>query len=167
MLVEDGVVINAKVQDNSFCLSCHATHGPFSDITPEMVADIDDEETALTIGGIVSKHTNHPYGPDRMMGLSNCVDCHMPKIAKSAINYDIRPHTFEAIPPTKTLDFQAEGGMPNSCAVSCHSDKVNSFGFGLDPTISAWNEPFDVNTADQLSIYYGPGGLWWEPAEEE
>ena len=33
------------------------------------------------------------------------------KIQKSAINYDIHAHTFEAIPPSKTLDFQAMGGM--------------------------------------------------------
>ena len=154
-------------KENRLCLSCHATHGPFSEVTVDMVANIDDPEVIKDIGAIVSAHSNHPYGPERVMGLSNCVDCHMPKIAKSAINYDIRSHTFEAIPPTSTLVTQAEGGMPNSCAVSCHSQKVNTFGFGLDPSISTWDGPFDVDTATELEVYFGPGGLWYDLPEDE
>lgn len=166
-LVEDGVPLAVKVDDNSFCLSCHATHGAFSDVTVDMVANINDPEVIKDIGAIVAAHSNHPYGPDRVMGLSNCVDCHMPMIAKSAINYDIRSHTFEVISPTKTLVTQDEKGMPNSCAVSCHGQKVNTFGFGLDPAIGTWNAPFDVDTATELEEYYGPDGLWYQLPEEE
>ncbi len=166
-MVEDDVVLSVKVEDNSFCLSCHATHGPFSDVTVEMVANIDDPEVIKDLGAIITAHSNHPYAPERMMGLSNCVDCHMPFTAKSAINYDVRSHTFEALAPTLTLVTQEDGGMPSSCAVSCHSDKVNSFGFGIDPNIGNWSEPFDVDTATELERYFGPGGIWYDYHDED
>jgi hypothetical protein len=78
-------------------------------------------------------------------------------------------HTFEAISPTKTLMYQAEGGMPNSCAVRCHGFLVNSFGEGLDPNPnnSVWNEAFDRNLARDLQRYFGPGGLWWDTDHDE
>ena len=40
---EDGeeIVIPTENDNNSLCLACHATHGPFADITPSMVADIE------------------------------------------------------------------------------------------------------------------------------
>ncbi len=166
-IVDDGLVIPTETNNNTLCLSCHATHGPFEEVTKEMVADIDDEENSDFIAKTVSTHANHPYAPERSMGLDRCVECHMPKIAKSAINYDIRSHTFEAISPEKTLVYQDQGGMPNSCAVSCHSQKVNSFGFGLDPTISSWDEDFDRETADELIKYFGPGGIWWDHSIDE
>ena len=51
------------------------------------------------VAEVVAVHANHPYGAERRMGLGRCVECHMPKIATSAIPYDIRSHTFEAISP--------------------------------------------------------------------
>jgi len=155
--------IPTEPDNNTLCLACHATHGAFADITKEMVAEYDLNETE--IGSIVSKHTNHPYGPERHMGLSRCTMCHMPKTAKSAIDNDIHSHTFQAIAPKSTLDFE----MPNSCALSCHNTKVNSFGFGLDSAPAAWNTDFDVKQANKLGEYFGLGGKWWDttPAEEK
>lgn len=98
------------------------------------------------------------------MGLSRCSKCHMPTIAVTAEAYDIHSHTFEVIPPEKTLAFQDKGGMPNACAVSCHATKVNSFGLGLDPSLGTWNEKFDRDLASALMRYYGPNGLWWQKA---
>lgn len=167
VILEDDIEIPTQTNNNTLCLSCHATHGPFADITPEMVADIEAPETRQAIAGVVSSHSNHPYAPERRMGLSRCVECHMPMTAKSAINYDIRAHTFEAIAPQSTLMYQAEGGMPNSCAVGCHSLKVNSFGLGLDPTISKWDELFDTTTAETLRMYFGPGGVWWDTDQND
>ncbi len=102
------------------------------------------------------------------MGLSRCVTCHMPPT--SGFGALTTPsHTFEAIGPFKTLDFQDQGGMPNSCAQSCHGHLVNSFGLGLDPNPNnaVWNEQFDRDLAEDLLDYYGPGGLWWDTEEEE
>jgi len=57
--------------------------------------------------------------------------------------------------------------MPNSCAASCHSLKVDSFGLGLDPDIAAWNEAHDVELAMKLEEYFGPGGHWWNTEHVE
>ncbi|MFA9566508.1 MAG: hypothetical protein ACERLM_17735, partial [Acidimicrobiales bacterium] len=164
-IVDDGLTISTENDNNTLCLACHATHGAFEEITPEMVAEYEENEGE--IGAIVAAHSNHPYGPERSMGLSRCSKCHMPKTAKSAINYDIHGHTYEPIAPEKTLMYQEQGGMPNACAVSCHAQKVNSFGLGLDPDISVWNAPFDVDLAEDLEIFFGPGGLWWDTDHEE
>ena len=142
------------------CLACHATHGDFEAITKEMVADYDANLNA--IAQTVSAHTNHPYGPDRKLGLSRCSKCHMPKTAKSAINYDIHAHTFEPIPPEKTIMYQEEGGMPNSCAVSCHRNIVDIFPNSADSDIGKWTEESDVNLAEWLMKYFGPEGIWWQ-----
>lgn len=157
--VDGDVEIPTRVRDNSLCLSCHATHGDFEEISVEMVANIGDHQPE--IGEIVAAHSRHPYGPTRRMGLSRCTDCHNPKIATSAVPYDITSHTFEAIPPEKTLVYQEEGGMPNACAVSCHGQKVNTFRLGYDEEINTWDSEFDRNLAGRLMRLYGPNGFWW------
>lgn len=161
-ITEGSLVISTSNDNNTLCLACHATHGPFADITKEQVANL--EENLDHIENVVSAHTHHPYGPERRMGLSRCSKCHMPLTATSAIAYDIHSHTFEVVPPEKTLKYQEQGGMPNACAVSCHATKVNSFGLGLDPSLSTWNADFDKNLATRLMYYYGPNGVWWQKA---
>lgn len=161
-IVVNNVTIPTENDNNTLCLACHATFGPFSAITKEQVANL--EENIDHIENVVSAHTHHPYGPDRKMGLSRCSKCHMPTVAVTAEAYDIHSHTFEVIPPEKTLVYQDKGGMPNACAVSCHTTKVNSFGLGLDPALGTWNEKFDKDLATALMKYYGPNGLWWQKA---
>lgn len=167
-VVEDGVRIATEVDNNTLCLSCHASHGPFADLTPEEIAGIDEPENHDQVARVVSAHTHHPYGPERNMGLSRCVTCHMPLTAGFS-TLTLPSHTFEAIGPFKTLDFQDQGGMPNSCAQSCHGRLVNSFALGLDANLnnSVWNEQFDRDLAEDLLNYYGPGGLWWDTDEDE
>jgi hypothetical protein len=174
-IVDDGLTIPTENDNDTLCLACHATHGAFEEITKEQVAEYEDNLEHIST--VVSAHSNHPYGPERSMGLSRCSKCHMPKIAKSAINYDIHSHTFEPIAPEKTLMYQEQGGMPNTCAVSCHAQKVNSFGLGYDPDIGDWDahDPdigdwdaqFDVDLANALSYWYGPGGIWWDHDHDE
>ena len=97
------------------------------------------------------------------MGLSRCSRCHMATTAKSAINYDIHSHTFEVIPPEKTLNFQDEGGMPSSCGVSCHSFMAKVLpSHDKDGDIGTWTEDSDKKLAEFLMKYYGPGGIWWD-----
>ncbi len=143
------IVIDTRVEDNTLCLACHATFGPFAGISKEMVADYEANQAA--IGMVVSSHTRHPYGPDRLVGLSRCTECHMPLTAKSAINYDIHSHTFEAISPAKTLLFQAQGGMPNSCSVRCHRNIINILPNQLDANIGNWTEETDIRLAEWLA----------------
>jgi mono/diheme cytochrome c family protein len=164
-ITDDGLEIPTANDNNTLCLACHATHGDFEEITPEQVAEYD--ENIDHIRNVVEAHTNHPYAPERSMGLSRCSECHMPKTAKSAVNYDIRSHTFEVIPPEKTLMYQEAGGMPNSCAVSCHALKVDVFGIRLDPDIGTWDAHFDRVLANKLKAYLGPGGKWWDTDHEK
>ncbi len=145
------LTLKTSPEDNTLCLGCHATHGPFANITKEMVADPVANEEA--IGKVVSAHSHHPYAPERLMGLGRCIGCHMANTGGS--------HSWRAVSPELTLKFQAQGGQPNSCASGCHNQLVNIFGTGLK-TGTAWNTTFDQKLATTLQKYYGPGGIWWD-----
>jgi len=162
---EDGLEIPVTTDNNTLCLACHATHGPFANITKDMVANYD--ENIGVIGATVAAHSHHPYAPDRIMGLSRCTQCHMSKVSKSALKYDINSHVFDAIPPELTLKYQEQGGMPSSCAASCHSLRVNVWGFGINPEWGVWNNDFEVMNANELMEYFGPGGQWWDTEAED
>jgi hypothetical protein len=162
---DEGLTIATSNENNTLCLACHATHGAFEEITKEQVAEYEDNIDHIR--NVTEAHTNHPFGPTRSMGLSRCSGCHMPYTAKSAVNYDVSSHTFEPVAPEKTLMYQEQGGMPNSCAVSCHAQKVNSLGLGYDPDIGDWDAQFDVDLAEGLLYWYGPGGIWWDTEHDE
>lgn len=142
--------------NNSLCLACHATLGPFAAITKDMVRDPAANQAA--IAAVVSEHTRHSYDPtnaNTTSGASRCSKCHLPKTATTAKAYDIHSHTFNTVPPAKTLLYQSKGGMPNGCAVSCHRNgagKVPNFGI-TDATLSAWNEQTDVELATELKFW--------------
>ena len=163
-LTEGSVSLATKTEDNTLCLGCHATHAPFDKITPDQMNSYAANYAA--IGAIVSSHSNHPYGPERSMGVSRCTQCHMATTQGPGPELTMHGHTFEPIPPTKTLAYQAQGGMPNSCALSCHAEKVNSFGLGInaspDPAAWAWNDQFNKDLATALQAYFGPNGTWWK-----
>ncbi len=153
------ITIVTTNDNNTLCLSCHATHGAFENITVEMVADY--ENNIDGIAAIVTAHTNHPYDPENS-GNSRCTKCHNSKIGKSAVAYDMHSHTFEVIPPQKTKEFV----MPNACATSCHRDIENGpnpiFNTGADESLTDWAEAADIALADKLIEYYGPDGSWWK-----
>ncbi|MEO8055450.1 MAG: cytochrome c3 family protein [Acidobacteriota bacterium] len=156
--------IKTSAEDNTLCLSCHATHGPFASVTVAMVADYAKNEEA--IGKVVASHSNHPYAPERIMGLGRCIECHMPTAGLAPGNatgeYTVRSHTFQATAPELTLKYLSAGGMPSACGVTCHQSKVNVFKLGMDPTPTVWNSDYDKALATELQKYYGPGGKWWD-----
>jgi hypothetical protein len=152
--------VNYKIKtdndDNTLCLACHAGYGPFAAITKTMVQNPVANKAA--IGVAVSGHTRHSYDPtdaNTTGGSSRCTKCHMPKTAVTATAYDIHSHTFSTVPPSKTLAYQAQGGMPNSCGVSCHRNgtgKIPNFGVA-DADLSQWNEQTDVTLATELKFW--------------
>ena len=152
--VQGTLTIKTSAEDNTLCISCHATHGPFADFTKQDVADSANgsKDALAKIAGVVEKHTNHPYAPERMMGLSNCTGCHMSSASG---------HSFKAVSPELTLKYQDKGGMPNSCASGCHNNRVDIFNAGVKGSANTWNNKFDVTLATYLKAYYGDGGKWW------
>lgn len=159
-VLSEGVQISTSFADNTLCLSCHATHGPFESLTKSEIADVATNRDKIS--RVVSAHTNHPYAPERMLGMSRCTTCHMPRTAKRDWEYDETSHTMEAISPQKTMLYQDKGGMPSSCAGSCHSIKANVYELGTDPTFKKWDEAWDKSNASMLLKYFGPGGIWWD-----
>lgn len=155
----DSVEITTQNDDNTLCLACHAGDGDFAAITKEMVAN--PMQNLAAIGAVVNKHTGHelyfPMG-EGFTAVGRCSKCHMPKVAKSAVPYDIHSHTFRVIEPEETLTYF----MPSSCAVSCHRQLSNVVptapGFG-DANLANWGERTDVALAKFLNGFHKQ---WYE-----
>jgi len=167
-IVEDGVTIPTDPDNNTLCLACHAGHGPFADLTKETIANITDPDSLAKVQQVVQAHTHHSYDPENLNGTggtSRCTKCHMPKIAKSAVPYDIHSHAFWPPSPEQTVYYANAGGVPNACAVSCHRNPKdpNIPDFGItDATLTDWTEQTDIQLAKALMAFYGPGGIWWD-----
>lgn len=82
---------------NEICMSCH---GPDTQNGPHAAS--------------IEAHTHH--NPDSSG--SQCVACHMPKIAKTIADVNVSSHTFNFVTPAETDKL----GIPNPCNV-CHVDK--------------------------------------------
>lgn len=127
-LTEDNVVVKTANDDNSLCLTCHAGHGPFANLTVEDVAQINANsafnDLMDPVKEAVTAHTQHYYDPTKedstSGGASRCSKCHMPKTAKSALKYDIHAHTFDVIEPSASKSTSPSAGVPNGCT-SCHT----------------------------------------------
>jgi formate-dependent nitrite reductase cytochrome c552 subunit len=53
---------------------------------------------------------------------SECIACHMPKIAQTLGDVNVRSHTFRFLSPAKTDTLK----IPNACNV-CHTDKSTAW----------------------------------------
>ena len=157
------LTLAVNVNDNSLCLGCHAGFGPFQQLKREQIADL--AANRESIGRVVSEHTKHPYNPTGQFGVSRCTTCHMAQMAASGAPYDMHSHTFEVVPPERTLMYQAQGGMPNSCA-TCHRQTASMIGAPADTAVANWTEPSDRQVAEWLMKYYGPEGAWWRTKAE-
>jgi hypothetical protein len=121
-IVESGVTIRTRNDDDSLCLACHAGSGDFADLTKEQIATISTGSPDPALITTVRMHTKHTFNPTASGSdaASRCSGCHMPKTAKSAVNNDIHNHTFLIIKPalSKTTS-GSTAGVRNSCD-SCH-----------------------------------------------
>jgi hypothetical protein len=169
---EDGVeVFNEDPSTNNpLCLACHATHGDFSDLTP------DDINTNTGVDETVQDHVKNRAYMD-VLFTANCTACHMPDAAKTAIEGDIKSHVFNIIwpnyvqqPPnfswtgfqtwyedTESFEpgevpFATVGPIPNSCMTGgCHrpgiEDDIVTQWFGSGHA-DGFGEPFNHWNAD-------------------
>jgi predicted CXXCH cytochrome family protein len=94
---------------NALCLDCH---GPNTQAGPH----------AATI----EQHTHHKAGSPG----SECAACHMPKIAQTIADQNVRSHTFHFVTPGDTDALK----IPNACNV-CHTDKSTEW---ATAALKAW-----------------------------
>jgi cytochrome c1 len=154
------ITLKVKSEDNTLCLACHAGFGPFASLKRQDLLNLKANQDA--IADAVTAHSKHPYNPSGVLGLGRCTECHMARMAASGDPYDMHSHTFEVVSPEKTLQFQAQGGMPNSCAVRCHRALAPAYGQPADLSLTTWTEASDVAVANWLKMYYGKSGAWWK-----
>ena len=119
------------------CYGCHDVHG--TDHEADLIAPGNDvclscHGPQLQAGprGSGAYHTQHEADGEG----SACVACHMPEIARTIGDVNVRSHTFKFISPALTDRY----GVPNSCT-NCHDDQTTAW--ALDaletwPQVSPW-----------------------------
>ena len=119
------------------CSGCHDVHGT------EFEADLRFAGNAVCTQchtpqlqpgprGTLEQHTQHAAGSTG----SECIACHMPEIARTVADVNVRSHTFRFISPADTERY----GIPNPC-ISCHTDQTNDWAMEALrewPNVSPW-----------------------------
>ena len=103
----------------TLCLDCH---GPNSPSGPR----------AATL----EQHTHHKA---ESAG-SDCIACHMPKIAQTIANVNVRSHTFKFVSPAATEALK----IPNACN-ACHTDKTTEW---AAEALKSWSNQSPWRIAD-------------------
>ncbi|MGI8991341.1 MAG: cytochrome c3 family protein [Bryobacteraceae bacterium] len=105
------------------CFSCHDVHG--TDFSADTIRPGND--LCLTCHGAQSpagprgagssmeRHSHHAVTGRG----SDCLECHMPRIAQTIADVNVRSHTFRFITPAATAKYK----IPNACGL-CHKDKT-------------------------------------------
>jgi len=102
-------------------VTCNTCHDPHVGALNYRTGMLREDDRALcgqcheAIVGDPAKHSGHRYEQ------ASCSACHLPKIIASG---SLSTHTFEAVPPAKTLQYGVDDRgrvkMPNSCTAYCH-----------------------------------------------
>ena len=131
----DGTAHKNRMQGNDFvqsvmyrrgvtCFRCHEVHGTDNYAQLRKPADklCLDCHGPMSLNGprtaTLEQHTHHRDGSAG----SQCVACHMPKIATTIADVKVRSHTFAFITPAMTDKYK----IPNPCT-SCHADKSTAW----------------------------------------
>jgi predicted CXXCH cytochrome family protein len=131
----EGTAHKNRMQGNDFvqslmytrgvtCFSCHDVHGTKHDAVlwkPANALCLDCHGPNAQNGphaATIEQHTHHKHG-----GAGNeCIGCHMPKIAQTIGDVNVRAHTFRFVSPAEADALK----MPNACNV-CHVDKTSAW----------------------------------------
>ncbi len=131
----DGTAHKNRMQGNDFVLSlmyargvtCSNCHDPHGTDNPGIVRE---KGNGLCLGchgpnaqngphtATIEQHTHHAAGSTG----SECIACHMPKIAETLGDVMVRSHTFRFVWPTQTDTMK----IPNACNL-CHTDKTTAW----------------------------------------
>lgn len=149
----DGTAHKNRMQGNDFvtsqmythgvtCFTCHDAHGtanPSQLRKPANVLCLDCHGPASPNGPrelTLEQHTHHKAGSAG----SDCVACHMPKIAQTLPGVNVRSHTFRFVSPAKTESLK----IPNACTV-CHTDQQPKW---AEEALLKWSERSPWRTED-------------------
>ena len=141
----DGTAHKNRMQGNDFvtsqmythgvtCFTCHDPHGSDNDSMlrkPASLLCLDCHGSGSPNGPrstTIEAHTHHRAGSAG----NECIACHMPKIAQTISDVNVRSHTFRFITPAETDAL----GVPNACNV-CHKDKTTQW---TAETLKSWTE---------------------------
>ena len=141
----DGTAHKNRMQGNDFvtsqmythgvtCFTCHDAHGTGEDALLRKPAD------ALCLDCHGPNSPNGPRAPtlaahthhDPKSAGSQCVGCHMPKIAQTIGDVNVRSHTFRFVTPKESDTLK----VPNACT-ACHADKPNDW---ATEALRSWND---------------------------
>jgi predicted CXXCH cytochrome family protein len=131
----DGTAHKNRMQGNDFvqsvmyrrgitCFNCHDVHGTDNYAQLRKPADklCLDCHRPMSLNGprtaTLEEHTHHKDGTPG----SQCVACHMPKVATTIADVKVRAHTFRFITPAMTDKYR----IANPCT-SCHADKSTAW----------------------------------------
>ncbi len=138
----DGSAHKNRMQGNDFvqsqmyvkgvrCEGCHDVHGTEYEadlIAPGNAVCLECHGPQLQAGprGSISYHTQHEADSEG----SQCTACHMPPIARTVGDVNVRSHTFKFISPTMTERY----GIPNPCS-SCHIEETHEW---ANEALTSW-----------------------------
>jgi len=131
----DGTAHKNRMQGNDFvtsqmythgvaCFTCHDAHGTENDASlrkPARVLCLDCHGPNSPNGPRAPTLEEHTHHKADSAG-SECIACHMPKIAQTIADVNVRSHTFRFVSPALTDTLQ----IPNACN-NCHSDKSTAW----------------------------------------
>jgi len=105
------------------CFSCHDVHGTGNDadlIKPAGAVCLECHGPQSPAGprGSIEEHTHHAAGSAG----ADCRNCHMPRIAQTIADVNVRSHTFRFITPAESEQYK----IPNPCTL-CHQDRSNAW----------------------------------------
>ncbi|MFN8439406.1 MAG: cytochrome c3 family protein [Caldilineaceae bacterium] len=134
------------------CTTCHSVHdevsvaGQLHKPINELCLSCHNEQKAL-----VQHIPFHEQAIVKQRHEFTCADCHMPKLASSATDFDIRSHAFTQPDPQNTIDHGGLAEMPNACN-RCHTE------IGQTPQWAAQTIAYAKESAkSKPKSFFGPG----------